>query len=80
MANMLQAVGSLCFSRDTCTVRKGSFGKVYRGRFHDLIDVTIVRIDKTEIEINRQMLYQADKHPNIARFYATEETDTNDFQ
>ena len=77
MTSMLQ-VGSRCFSRDACTVRKSSFGKMYRGRFQDLIDVSIVRIDKTEIEINHQLLYKTDTHPNIARFNAKEES-SNDF-
>ena len=66
----------LTIYRDVSPVGKSSFGKVFRGRFEDIIDVSIVRIEKSETLIDIQLLRTVDKHPNIARFYDSEDDGT----
>ena len=76
MANQLQTIGKLSFLRDTIRTN-GKYGKVYiGGRFDDLVDVAIARIDKTEFTVDANLLRKVDlvhAHPNIVRFYAAED-------
>ena len=75
MANLV-SIGKLSFSRDT--FEKGHYGKVFRGQFEDAVDVTISRVDKSEISVDTKMLRSVDQHFNIVRFYGT--TEDGEFQ
>ena len=68
-------IGPLRFS--TGAVGKNSFGQIFHGQFDDFEDVSIVRIEKIKIELNKQILRTADKHINIARFYWAEQSSDN---
>jgi hypothetical protein len=72
MSNLVNK-GKLTFHRDA--VGKGDYGKVFDGRFEDAVDVTIVRVDKSEFHMNTKILRQTDLHPNIVRFYGAVEDD-----
>ena len=72
MANLVN-IGKLSFSRDS--VEKGHYGKVFRGRFEDAVNVTISRVDKSEISVDTKMLRSMDQHFNIVRFYGATEDD-----
>ena len=73
MSNVVVNIGRLTYRRDA--VGKGHYGKVYRGRFEDAIDVTIVRVDKSDLKADTILLRQTDLHPNIIRFYGAEDDD-----
>ena len=64
-------IGRLQFSRDD--VENGRYGKVYRGSYENLVNVSIFRIDKSEFQVDQQILRTTDMHPNIVRFYGSEE-------
>ena len=73
MSNVAVNIGRLTYQRDA--VGKGHYGKVYSGRFENALDVTIVRVDKSDIKADTTLLWQTDMHPNIVRFYGAEEDD-----
>ena len=77
MSNFV-SIGKLSFSRDS--FKKGSFGKVFLGRFEDLVDVSIAKVDKSEFNVDKQVLRTTDMHPNIIRFYTIEDDSDNEFQ
>ena len=77
MSNLVK-IGKLSFSRDS--VEKGHYGKVYRGLFDEFVNVSIERIDKSEIFVDKKLLRTTDLHPNIVRFYGTEEDADGEFQ
>ena len=77
MQTNLVNIGKLSFSRDS--VEKSRHGKVYRGLFDEFVDVSIIRIDKSEISLNKQILRTTDMHPNIVRYYGTEEDADGEF-
>ena len=75
MANLVN-IGKLSFSRDS--VEKGHYGKVFRGCFQDVVDVSILRVDKTDYTIDADLLRKVDLvhlHPNIVRFYGLADDD-----
>jgi serine/threonine protein kinase len=78
MSNIV-SIGRLSLSRDS--FGKGPHGKVFHGRFEDMVDVSIVRVDKSEFSVDLKVLRTTDIHPNIVRFYCAEEdADSNEFQ
>ena len=70
-------IGRLSFSRDS--VEKSRHGKVYRGLFDEFVDVSIVRVDTSEIFVDKKLLHTTDMHPNVVRFYGTEEDADGEF-
>jgi serine/threonine-protein kinase/endoribonuclease IRE1 len=64
-------IGRLKYFRDE--VENGRFGKVFRGQYEELVDVSIFRVDKSEFTADKQILRATDMHPNIIRFYGSEE-------
>jgi serine/threonine protein kinase len=52
---------------------KGCNGTVFRGHFLSTIDVAIKRVDKSFIRVESNLLLKAALHPNIIRYYATED-------
>ena len=72
MLNILD-IGRLSIFQPGDTVVKGHYGKVYSGQYDEAVDVTILRIDKSENKVDTKMLRQTDMHPNIVRFYGAEE-------
>ena len=77
MANQLKIKGKLSFLRSDAR-RNGKYGKVFRaGRFKDLVDVAIARVDKMDFTVDTDLLLKVDLmqcHPNIVRFYTAEDT------
>ena len=51
----------------------GRFGTIFRGRFEGTVDVTIRRIIKTAYSVALDILRQTQNHPNILRYYCSEE-------
>ena len=77
MANQLKIKGELNFLRSDAR-RNGKYGKVFRaGRFKDLVDVAIARVDKMDFTVDTDLLLKVDLmqcHSNIVRFYTAEDT------
>ena len=76
MSNLKKVIGGLSFSLDGGVV--GRYGKVFTGRYEDAVDVSVLRIDKTELAVDKTILWKVDLHPNIVRFYGAENDDEND--
>ena len=72
MPNILR-IGQLSINLDEKV--SGQYGKVFRGRFEDAVNVTISRVDKSEISVDTKMLRSMDQHFNIVRFYGATEDD-----
>ena len=64
-------IGELSFSLDDGIV--GKYGKVFPGLFEDTASVSILRMDKTVLTVDKNILWSTVQHPNIIRFYAIEE-------
>ena len=71
MSNLLK-IGKLSYHGGS-VVGKGQYGKMFRGQFEDAVDVSILRVDKSEIRVDTKILRQTDIHPNIVRFYGVED-------
>ena len=56
----------------------GKYGKVFTGRYEDAVDVSVLRIDKSEFTVDKRILRATDLHPNIVRFYGAEDDDESD--
>ena len=67
-----------------CRLGRGSYGIVFKGKFKVAeednqveMDVAVKRVDRFSIKIEDEILRLVNGHPNILRYYATEEN--NDF-
>lgn len=56
-------------------IGKGHYGKVYSGKFKNVVDVCVIRVDKSEFKVDEDILWKVHLHPNIAHFYGMEEDD-----
>lgn len=75
MPNILR-IGQLSINLDEKV--SGQYGKVFRGCFQDVVDVSILRVDKTDYTIDADLLRKVDLvhlHPNIVRFYGLADDD-----
>ena len=72
MLNLYSKIDNLRF------VRNNSFGIILNGRFEQALDVTVVKVKMSEIEVNRRILWSTDMHPNIVRFFGTENRGIDD--
>ena len=77
MSNFVR-VGKLSYSRTD--IQKGQYGKVYKGYYEDLIETSILRVDKSEVCVDKRILRTTDLHPNILRFFGTEEEADGEYQ
>ena len=64
-------IGRIKLTRDT--VENGQYGKLYHGCYEDEVDVSVVRVDKSQFKVDKKLLQITDVHPNIIRFYGSEE-------
>ena len=71
MSNLLK-IGKLSYHGGS-VVGKGQYGKIFQGQLEDAVDVSILRVDKSEILVDTKILRQTDTHPNTVRFYCVEE-------
>ena len=72
----IKTIGKLSFctcGKPNCLLGKGGFGDVYRGKFDGQVEVAVKRVDKFRTKVETDILRKADCHPNILRFYITEE-------
>ena len=76
MSDLKKVVGELSFSLDAGVV--GKYGKVFTGRYENAVNVSVLRIDKSEFTVDKRILWATDLHPNIARFYGVENDDESD--
>jgi hypothetical protein len=73
---MLRISSKLCLTEEnTNGGLKGHYGKVFHGRYDDTVDVSVIKIDMSEIKVCTKILREADVHPNIYRFYGQETSD-----
>ena len=80
--NSVKKIGRLSFNRKDL-IGEGSYGKIFKGKFKESegnpeIEVAIKRIetiDAKKIEIEIDILEKIEAHPNILRYYCTEEDD-----
>ena len=78
MENIMK-IGYLSFTKDDAIVGvKGRYGKVFHGRFSDTVDVSVIKIDVSEFDVDTKILWETDMHPNIVRFYGAETSADND--
>jgi len=52
---------------------KGHFGRVFKGDFEETVDVAIERIKKRDFIVELDVIRKAQNHPNILRYYCSEE-------
>ena len=76
---MLWLVGRLSFSPKDI-IGKGGFGTVLKGQFERNVDVAVKRIlkkrdDGIRTTVASETLSRVDGHPNIVRYYITEQDD-----
>ena len=75
---MLWVVGRLSFSPKDI-IGSGSYGNVFKGQFERNVDVAVRRILKDDDGIRTtfesETLSRVDGHPNIVRYYITEQDD-----
>ena len=53
----------------------GRFGSIFRGIFEGTVEVAIRRIVKTDYTVELDILRKTQQHPNILRYYCSEEND-----
>lgn len=68
----LEQIGLLSLFK-TQVLGKGCNGTVFRGHFLSTIDVAIKRVEKYFFRVESNLLLKAALHPNIIRYYATED-------
>ena len=76
---MEKVVGRLSFSREDI-IGKGGFGVVFKGQFERNVVVAVKRILKKRDDgilttVESETLSRVDGHPNIVRYYITEQDD-----
>ena len=72
-------IGYLSFTKDDAIIGvKGHYGKVCHGRFSDTVDVSVIKIDVSEFDVDTKILWETDMHPNIVHFYGAEKSADND--
>ena len=77
---MLWVVGKLSFSPKDI-IGSGGYGNVFKGQFERTVDVAVKRIlkenfdDRIRTTVESETLSRVDGHPNIVRYYITEQDD-----
>ena len=59
--------------RDSVFCPSGRFGSIFKGTFEGTVDVSIRRILKTDFTVELNVLRKTQSHPNILRYYCSEE-------
>jgi thiazole synthase ThiGH ThiG subunit len=76
----MEEINGLEFDRSVL-LGKGRYGSVFKGKIEKkksdrALTVAVRRVEKMETIVDSQMLLkQNTKHPNVVRFYGTEESD-----
>ena len=76
MADTIQ-IGSLKVYQDK-PLGSGQFGSTFKGVFQKMIQVVVSLVNKDEFQVNVDILSKAQNHPNILRFFCSE--DKSQFQ
>ena len=70
----MEKIGKLSFSRGDF-IGRGRYGTVFRGKLEGSLNVAIKRLEKRFTQVESHSLLKADGHPNIIRYFSTEESD-----
>jgi hypothetical protein len=70
----MEKIGKLCFNREDFLGR-GRYGTVFRGTLEGVLNVAIKRVEKRFTQVESHFLLKADGHPNVIRYFSTEESD-----
>jgi hypothetical protein len=68
----MESIGKISYSSTDC-IDSGRFGTQYLGRFEDTIDVCVTKVKKIKFSIDTKVLCLAQNHPNILRYYCSEQ-------
>ena len=70
-----KTVGRVSFCPcEECFLGEGGFGKVFRGLYESRKDVAVKRVATNTVNnAEADILCRVDTHPNILRYYCTEE-------
>lgn len=69
----MEDLGKLSFCRSDPLAINGHYGTIFQGKFEEAIDVAISRILKKEYSVDLDILRQSQNHPNILRYYCSEQ-------
>ena len=74
MSRQLEKIGKLSFCRADL-VGKGRYSWVFRGKYDNMVEVAVKRLEKRESQVESHLFRKADGHHNIIRYFCTKEND-----
>jgi predicted Ser/Thr protein kinase len=73
MSRQFEKIGKLSFFRSDL-IGKGRFGWVFKGKY-DMNEAAVKRIEKRDSQVESHIFREADRHPNIIRYFCTKAKD-----
>lgn len=67
----MEAVGKLLFDRNNI-LKNGLFGTSFKGKFENVVDVAIQRVENVNFTVDTSLLWKSQVHLNVLRYFCTE--------
>ena len=73
MSSQVQTIGSLSFNQSEDFLGQGRFGSVFKGKYQNLREVAIRRVEKKVTSVDLKALFKVQGHPNIVNYPYTKD-------
>ena len=73
MSGQIDSIGRLSFSPAEDFLGQGRFGSVFKGKYQNLRELAIRRVEKKVTSVDLKALFKVQGHPNIVNYPYTKD-------